>query len=424
MPLIFNGKSPIRIKYNGNEVRKVNYKIPGYTELEYIESSTGGEYIDLGVKGTVNTKVDIKFQATDTGFIPFGARQGANARAFAIWSLNTEVGTALRIGFDDTNGYTGPNTTNDKYDITLSKEGAFVNGIEVWAPDNYSSFETPGTLIVFGYRTAYARTLCMMKLFALKLWENNVLIQNLIPARRDSDNVLGMYDTVSDTFFTNNGTGAFTAGPESVSGGITVWRLIPEEYTEVEWIQSDGACYIDTNRTPNMNDIIEQKFMSLNTTTNTCSWYGSMPGSTALVPRICMGISGVGFFAAVNNTVGYGSLDNEIHTIKWQQNTATTLYIDYDGTETISPSGSGYDPVVVLTSYLFARHGNNGVQVYDGVGTRIYYHKEYLSNGTIQLDLVPVIRNSDNEPGMYDLVNKVFYTNGGSGSFIAGPTIG
>ena len=46
-----------------------------------------------------------------------------------------------------------------------------------------------------------------------KAWENNDTKFNLIPARRNSDNALGMYDTVSGTFFTNAGTGEFTAGP-------------------------------------------------------------------------------------------------------------------------------------------------------------------------------------------------------------------
>ena len=35
--------------------------------------------------------------------------------------------------------------------------------------------------------------------------------------------------------------------------------------------------------------------------------------------------------------------------------------------------------------------------------------------------MVPCIRNSDNKPGLYDKVNKVFYVNKGSGEFKYGP---
>ena len=54
-----------------------------------------------------------------------------------------------------------------------------------------------------------------VKIYNFKLKEGSTpsVIQNLVPARRNSDGVLGMYDTVSNTFFTNKGTGEFIAGP-------------------------------------------------------------------------------------------------------------------------------------------------------------------------------------------------------------------
>ena len=39
---------------------------------------------------------------------------------------------------------------------------------------------------------------------------------NLIPAQRDSDGVLGMYDTVNNVFYTNDGNGSFVAGPDVI----------------------------------------------------------------------------------------------------------------------------------------------------------------------------------------------------------------
>lgn len=41
-------------------------------------------------------------------------------------------------------------------------------------------------------------------------------------------------------------------------------------------------------------------------------------------------------------------------------------------------------------------------------------------NTTLVRNMIPVKRNSDNEVGMYDLVNGVFYTNSGTGSFVTG----
>ena len=50
------------------------------------------------------------------------------------------------------------------------------------------------------------------KIYYLKFWASGTLVRNFIPAK----NILGavgMYDTVSQTFFTNAGTGEFIAGP-------------------------------------------------------------------------------------------------------------------------------------------------------------------------------------------------------------------
>ena len=51
------------------------------------------------------------------------------------------------------------------------------------------------------------------KIYLAKLSINGDLKRNFIPARRDSDGKIGMYDMVSRTFFTNAGTGEFIAGP-------------------------------------------------------------------------------------------------------------------------------------------------------------------------------------------------------------------
>ena len=48
----------------------------------------------------------------------------------------------------------------------------------------------------------------------MKIYNDNILVRHFIPARRKSDSVLGMYDLVNKTFYTNSGSGSFTAGSE------------------------------------------------------------------------------------------------------------------------------------------------------------------------------------------------------------------
>lgn len=113
-----------------------------------------------------------------------------------------------------------------------------------------------------------------------------------------------------------------------------------------------------------------------------------------------MGISSNGKYFGVNQTVAYSSVLDNITHIKWQAIGERRYLTTIDGVtrEMTAQSGTTESPLIELSSYLFARHGTNGVQSYDGLGTKIYFHREYLSDGTIQMNLIPCIRKSDNKP--------------------------
>lgn len=52
------------------------------------------------------------------------------------------------------------------------------------------------------------------RIYIFQHWTNGILDRDMIPAKRVSDNVCGMYDKVNDVFYTNAGTGTITGGPE------------------------------------------------------------------------------------------------------------------------------------------------------------------------------------------------------------------
>ena len=60
-----------------------------------------------------------------------------------------------------------------------------------------------------------------MQIFASKIKKDSSLVRDFIPAKRTSDNAIGLYDLVSNSFFGNAGTGTFTAGseiPQTIDG--------------------------------------------------------------------------------------------------------------------------------------------------------------------------------------------------------------
>ena len=80
---------------------------------------------------------------------------------------------------------------------------------------------------------------------------------------------------------------------------------------------------------------------------------------------------------------------------------------------------SSYQRESNLTFYLFARNRTGGIDY--NCKMRLYYCKLF-DNTTLERHLIPCYRKLDKKPGLYDLVNNVFYTNQGTGDdFVAGP---
>lgn len=51
-----------------------------------------------------------------------------------------------------------------------------------------------------------------MRYYYLKMWLDDVLVRDYVPCYRKSDGEIGMYDLVSNSFFTNAGSGTFEKG--------------------------------------------------------------------------------------------------------------------------------------------------------------------------------------------------------------------
>ena len=70
------------------------------------------------------------------------------------------------------------------------------------------------------------------RIYYFKIWNNNILIRDFIPALRNSDNVTGLYDLVNNEFYINAGTGTFITGPKI--GGTTANVKIYKETNALE----------------------------------------------------------------------------------------------------------------------------------------------------------------------------------------------
>ncbi|MBR6838038.1 MAG: hypothetical protein IKM94_00510, partial [Alphaproteobacteria bacterium] len=189
------------------------YGLPtGYTPLEYIQS-TGTQYIDTGIKASLNTKAEGVFEipSDDVGQLFGSYDEGAYFRFYVpASSLKTKVfdGVGLQTSLVPEDVSRGT-----KIKITLDKTGLYV-GNKTFAYDTTPSAFTATSNIYIGMISSYTGTnVSKGKVYSFKLYDNDTLVRDFVPAK-NSSGVIGMYDLVKDVFYTNSVTGTLTARPE------------------------------------------------------------------------------------------------------------------------------------------------------------------------------------------------------------------
>lgn len=192
----------------------------GYTQLEYI-ASTGTQYIDTGFVPTLNTKVEFKISSSSTqpNTYPqlFGAQQKSDGtNRFGItsdWVAKTgSTGMAASTVVRDI-----PREGSLEYNKYVL-DGVTYTATGSWTPANASLYLFSGNSADGSY-DGKVTLRSVAKFYYFKIRNAGVLIRDFVPAKRNSDSAIGLYDIVNSVFYTNSGTGAFAAG-ENVQESI------------------------------------------------------------------------------------------------------------------------------------------------------------------------------------------------------------
>ena len=185
-----------------------------YQKVEYIESS-GTQWIDTGYKPNNNTRIIAEVSTSSYGNAAFfGA--GNTEYSQAICSYIERSGKLFRGFHNDRASYSANAPLNTKYEIELSKSGFFYNGNKLGSITS-SSFNVNYSLYILDFNVGGKNKNVRnnkIRLYSFKIYEENELIQNLIPCYNKVDGEVGMYDIVSDSFFENKGTGTFEKGED------------------------------------------------------------------------------------------------------------------------------------------------------------------------------------------------------------------
>lgn len=210
----------------------------GYTQLEYIEAD-GTQYIDTGLS-TGKFIHDIQFTTTDRNLMGFSTTAGT------FWG--TEDGdSSFELGISEIPANTTARNyitfnTLDSDNFTLSVGDSVINFAKSSVVTTYALCHVPNS-----------DYFCHAKLYGFYAFDSTGnLTQDLIPAKRNSDNAIGMYDLVTETFFTNSGTGDFIAGVEAPTEQVPIQMQgvgdktknlfnKNQNFTDKTYLNSDGT---------------------------------------------------------------------------------------------------------------------------------------------------------------------------------------
>lgn len=185
---------------------------------------------------------------------------------------------------------------------------------------------------------------------------------------------------------------------------------LPEGYTELEYIESTGTQYVNTEFQPNQDTtmVCDAQFTSV---TGTIS-FGGQRLSSGTQAFVWIAVSGNLRSYYKNGYTVVATADTVRHVYAKEKN--ETLI---DGTLLHSATYaafSGNHPI-----FLFASN-DSGSAAY--LSSAKIYSCQIYDDETLVRDYVPC-KNASGEAGLYDLTNEAFYGNAGTGSFTAGPEV-
>lgn len=192
-------------------------------------------------------------------------------------------------------------------------------------------------------------------------------------------------------------------------------KELPGGYTRLEYIQSTGAEVINTGVIPDQNTSIEVdfEFLGSNAEPNVVCLFGARTSTTNNV------------FAMWLNTTNiyphYGNVDYQANSV-FSINTKQRMVYKYNkniakvGNTSISCTQANFTNTSIPIC-LFAMNTNSTIDNRKAIG-RLYGCKIFNEN-TLVRHFIPC-KDSNNNYGLYDLIDKVFYQNSGTGQFQPG----
>lgn len=200
--------------FGGTEQRNLPV---GYTELAYLETD-GHSWFATGISVDTTTELEITASnLTSASAQLMVARNTNSTRTFRIAKATASQRLIGSVGAETITDANNDGTNKFTAKVNISSfyvDGTLIGNFASATPDLTGITEIDVFRGVYTSGTYYAYA--GSRLHRATIRKNGVAVIDYIPARRESDGVLGMYDLANGQFYTNAGTGDFVAGPTAV----------------------------------------------------------------------------------------------------------------------------------------------------------------------------------------------------------------
>lgn len=213
----------------------------GYKRIEYVESNGTGSYFNTGILPTSNTRVVFDGYVVSGDTALYGSRYATNNNRYAVQYISSDQ---YRLSYDTTESLAPASYTkgtryvfdqrNNKLYIddvlTASVEAAptYPNAREIYA---VGAINTNNSATNFG----------VVRMYSMQIYQEDSLVRDFLPVQ-DATDTFGLYDNVSQKFFTNAGSGSITGGEilKYITGIMITTPPAKTEYRQGEELDLTG----------------------------------------------------------------------------------------------------------------------------------------------------------------------------------------
>lgn len=398
-------------------------KVPEPRFIEYVQAN-GAQYINTGIIPSGMHKAEIRSRihtpSTNWDFL-FGERSsGDYLGRFSLRYGNTLDGELQAqkspnpsANFETVNGTY--KTTDGQYWHTYYVGNYFAvdgksKGNFTTQSNNNSPFRFPIYLFAADADNAPA-DFGYVQCEYFRMWDStNHLVINLVPALDENDEVC-MYDTVSENYFYNQGSG-------DLIGGNAI------HFTNLTHIESTGTQFINSEFYPSGKSEIEIRTKQTQTRAEWDTLWGTRDGQNArFSARFGNTANGeLQVQKSPNPSTAYEYRDVGVYKttdgLSWHTYYMGSVF-KFDGVQKGSAFSTGTSDKFPYPLLLLAvNHAGEPLDL----NTAQIASCKLWEDGTLERDFIPII-NWNGVVCLYDNITKTCYYNEGSGVFVAGDPI-